>query len=164
MSGIREFLAGKGGRITAGIALVAMSAVIYAAARDYFAEADFAADSGTRVFICAETGKPFSHTLAIGDSFPLQSPHSGKATGYAAELCYWTADGHVKDEPTYVLLNEYRNEKGPTYCPDCDRLVTEMNEPPRAGATPPPTRAEHAKRKPRHNVPADQDVENDNNG
>jgi hypothetical protein len=144
MNGVREFLASKGGRVAAAAAIVAMSAVIYASSREYFSEADFAGDSRTRTFICAETGRPFKHTLTIGDEFPLLSPHSDKHTGYPAELCYWSADGGVNVKPTHVLLNPLRGQRGPTFCPDCDRLVTEMNEPPRAGIAAPPTRAEHA--------------------
>lgn len=81
------------------------------------------------VFVCSETGKPFNHELAVGEDEPVKSPHSGKNTGWRAELCYWAKDGQggwkAKLEPTYVLVKKRMDpttdEK--TYCPDCGHEV-----------------------------------------
>ena len=111
-------------------------------------EADRVAMSRDRVFICSETGKTFEYAIKIGDTFPVRSPHSGKETGYRAEPCYWTRDGQIKNDPTWVLLNQTLGKPGPTFCPDCGRLVTEMNNPPVQGHPPPPTE-EELKKNPR---------------
>lgn len=100
-------------------------------------------DASQRVFIDSETLKPFNYELKLNDTVPVSSPFSGKKTGYPAEMCYWTKDGTIKEEPTPVLLNEAVGKPGPTFCPDCGRLVTAHNPPPQTGATPPPTRDEY---------------------
>ena len=102
----------------------------------------FAEAAARRTFICSATGKPFTHELAKGDTIPVASPHSGKPTGYPAELCYWTADGRTKDEPTPVLLNTHAGLPGATFCPDCGRLVVGHNPKPAPGDRPPPTKAQ----------------------
>jgi hypothetical protein len=94
-------------------------------------------------YICSETLKPFDYELKEGDSIPVLSPFTGKKTGYPAELCYWTKEGKIKETPTPVLLNELVGKPGPTFCPDCGRLVVGRNPPPQAGAAPPPTQAEY---------------------
>ena len=96
-----------------------------------------------RVFVCAQTGKPFSVELKDGMSIPVKSPYSGQQTGYPAELCYWTKDGKPKDEPTAVLLNSWVGKSGPTFCPDCGRLVVGHNPSPSPDRKPPPTREEY---------------------
>ncbi len=100
--------------------------------------------SQNRMFMDAATGKSFSHSIHPSDRVPIKAP-SGENTGYPAELCYWTKDGTIKKDPTYVLLNQYKSppEKGPTFCPDCGRLVRPKNPPPYPGMTPPPTKAEY---------------------
>jgi hypothetical protein len=100
------------------------------------------AASRDRMYICAKTGKPFRHEVKLGDRTPVPSPHSGENTGYPAELCFWTADGGTKTDPTPVLLNEYAGKAGPTYCPDCGRLVTGLNPPPQPGVKAPPKQGE----------------------
>ena len=82
------------------------------------------AAANDHMFICSETGKAFEHTIQVGESLPIHSPYSGKDTGYPATACYWTADGQIKSEPSWVLLNSYVHKPGPTFCPDCGRLVT----------------------------------------
>src|SRR5262249_13038675 len=77
--------------------------------------------------ICAKTNKHFPHLLKENDAYPVLSPFSNERTGYPAERCFWTKDGNVKLEPTYVLLNEYIGKPGPTLCPDCGRLVEPHN-------------------------------------
>lgn len=78
-------------------------------------------------FICAKTLQHFRHRRQPGERYPVFSPASKEYTGYPAEKCYWTRDGSVKLEPSYVLLNEYIGKKGPTICPDCGRLVEPHN-------------------------------------
>jgi hypothetical protein len=73
-------------------------------------------------------GLAFAHTLKPFDDTPVTGP-TGKPA-FRAELCYWTRDGKVKETPTPVLLNKYRNLPEPTYCPDCGRLVVLLNPPP----------------------------------
>ncbi len=93
-------------------------------------------------FICAETGKPFALTIAPGMTLPVRSPYSGKNTGYPIEFCYWTRDGGIRKEPFPVLLNSYLGKRGPTFCPDCGRLVRSRNPLPVPGS-PPPTREQY---------------------
>ncbi len=100
-----------------------------------------AALSRHRLFICAETGKSFQRDVSTGAALPVTSPYSGARSGYPAELCYWTLDGGIRQEPTPVLLNSYVGRKGPTFCTDCDRLVRAWNPRPVPGE-PPPTRAQ----------------------
>jgi hypothetical protein len=85
--------------------------------------------------------------LKVGDQIPVKSPHSGKSTGYPAELCYWTKDGVIKSEPTAVLLRSHLGERSPTFCPDCGRLVVGHNPRPSQGDKPPPTQAEYKPRR-----------------
>lgn len=98
-----------------------------------------------RIFIDAQTGAAFHHELVLGESIPVQAP-SGGMTGYPAELCYWTKDGQPKKDPTAVLLNSMIGKPGPTFCPDCGRLVVLNNPPALPGMTPPPTREEYERR------------------
>ena len=98
-----------------------------------------AVSSRQRMFICAESGKPFRHELSMGETLPVRSPFSGHNCGYPAELCYWTKEGAIRQEPVAVLLKQYIDEPGPTFCPDCGRLVIGHNPVPQAGAAPPPT-------------------------
>jgi hypothetical protein len=98
-----------------------------------------------RYFIDSKTMKPFRHNLTIGDQIPCKAP-SGGQTGYPAELCYWTKDGKPKESPTPVLLNEFAGKTGPTFCPDCGRLVIAHNPLPGPNAKPPPIEAEYKAR------------------
>jgi hypothetical protein len=97
-----------------------------------------------RVYIDAETRKVFTVELKIGMTGPVLSPDTGKPTAYKAEACYWNADGTTKSTPTYVLLNGYVGKPGPTFCPDCGRLVVPNNRRPN-GQSPPPTKDEYEK-------------------
>jgi len=98
------------------------------------------------MFICTETGKTFRHTNKIGETQPILSPFSGKNTGVPAEACYWTTDGNTKKDPTWVLLNELAGKDGPTFCPDCNRLVVGHNPAPGDFVHAPPTRDEYVSR------------------
>ena len=141
---MREFFNSDKGRYT----LLALGAVVALAlawvAYGYLSE-DNASRSADRVFIDSRTGQQFGYVIAKGDTIPVPSPHSsGERVGYEAEPCYWTADGQIKDEPTWVLPMVKVDEKaGPTFCPDCGRLVRPLNPIPVADSKPPPTQAEY---------------------
>jgi hypothetical protein len=138
----QEFLKTTGGRLVAGLLFVLAMGFIAYSFWTASASSRFTASSNDRVFVCSETGKSFHYTIKLGDSIPVQSPYSGKATGYPAELCYWTADGKTKEEPTPVLLNTWIGKKGRTFCPDCGRVVVSYNPAPVAGAKAPPKESE----------------------
>ncbi len=89
------------------------------------------------MFICSETHKTFRHRNELGETLPILSPYSNKKTAYPAEACYWTADGKIKTEPTWVLLNDNLDDHRPTACPDCGRLVVGHNPQPGPGSRPP---------------------------
>jgi len=93
-------------------------------------------------YIDSTTMQPFNHKLQIGETIPVLAP-SGGNTGYPAEECFWNKDGTAKSTPTYVLLNKYLGKPGPTFCPDCGRLVVERNPLPGPGVKPPPTQQEY---------------------
>lgn len=101
-----------------------------------------ATKANQRLFVDSVTGKNFWVNLENIDEVPTKVPGGGM-TGYPAELCFWTADGKPKSEPTGVLLNETVGKTGPTFCPDCKRLVVGRNPPPMEGSKPPPTEAEY---------------------
>jgi hypothetical protein len=134
---MREFFRSKFGSVVAVV--VVLAGVVFAAMTVIatFGDGDAAAMSNEGYFVCTETGKPFRHRIVAGETVPVQSPFSGQATGVPAELCYWTAEGKIRDEPSVVLLNASAGKKGPTYCPDCGRLVVRDNPPPIAGFPPP---------------------------
>jgi hypothetical protein len=141
MSELRQFLDSTLGKaVSVGLCVLALLIVGVVLYRT-FVNSDVAA-ANERYFIDAKTGKAFQHTLKIGESFPIRAP-SGNESGYPAELCYWTADGKIKDKPTVVLLKSWLGEAGPTFCPDCKRLVVGHNPRPGPGARPPPTQDEY---------------------
>jgi len=133
------------GKVMLGVVLVAAAFLCFVELRGFFGVSSAAAIANDRIFICSETNKTFHVNLEdlVGKSFPVYSPLSGKNTGYPAELCYWTADGKQKSDPTPVLLNSFIGKPEPTFCPDCGRLVVAHNPIAQPGATPPPTRAEY---------------------
>ena len=137
----REFFrTGKGKNVAIGLVIVALGICAWSV-WGIFGGGEAARMSADRVFVCSETGRPFELELKAGMKIPVHSPHSGKDTGYPAELCYWTADGKVKSEYTAVLLNEQLGKPGQTYCPDCGRLVVRYNPLPAEGAKPPPKKS-----------------------
>ena len=142
---LRKFLQSRGGFVVAGVVgFIGIVAIIYAV-RANFGATDGEQLAADRMFIDADTGKPFAHTLSLNDPIPVKAP-SGKNTGYPAEACYWTKDGKPKPEPTWVLMNTWKGSKEPTFCPDCGRLVVGHNPPAVAGKAPPPTKEEYHKR------------------
>lgn len=145
MTGVSEILRSKTGRSAAvATLLIGVAAVAWSIHSNVRSETPDTAYYST--YICTETGKPFRHRNQIGELVPIQSPYSGKSTGLPAQPCFWTASGGTKAEATWVLLNEQVGKSGPTFCPDCGRLVVGHNPEPKPGVKPPPTSAEYAGR------------------
>jgi hypothetical protein len=138
---MRDFLSSSTGKVISfglcAVMIVVAAWVIVTSFRD-----PNVASANERYFIDSKTGQSFQHTLKNGESIPIRAP-SGGETGYPGELCYWTAEGKPKDEPTVVLLKSWLAESGPTFCPDCKRLVVGHNPAPGPGMRPPPTQAEY---------------------
>ena len=149
-AGLREFLNSPKGK-TLSIAF----AVVFVLAAAFFVwralgPSDAEAIASDRVFIDAKTGHAFKHELKMGEVLPIEAPSGGK-TGYPAELCYWTKDGQPKKDPTPVLMKSLLGQDGPTFCPDCGRLVVGHNPAPGPGVKVPPTEAEYKARGTRSN-------------
>jgi hypothetical protein len=145
MAGLREFFESGAGKIAAMVfGLVALIIAVVMIVRT-FGHSEAASLSTDRVYIDTETGKTFNYTIKPGDLSTIKSPYTGKLTGVEAERCYWTKDGKPKKDPTYVLLNERAGKPGPTFCPDCGRLVVPLNPPASTIGPPPPTKAEYEK-------------------
>ena len=144
LAGVRKFFESSAGRSVAiGLLVVGVAAAVYSIVSSVGGGS--ASLSRDRTFICSETGKAFEYEIEVGTTIPVPSPYSGKNTGYAAEYCFWTKDGKIKEEPTLVLLNQHVGKPGPTFCPDCGRLVTPLNPAPVPGLPPPPTDVEYKK-------------------
>lgn len=135
-----EFGQSPKGKATLISAVVIAGLVILYSLSSFFGEAEVTKLSRHRMFVCSQTGKAFELELSAGMQVPVVSPHSGANTGYPAEACYWTREGKIKDDPTWVLLNEAIRKPGPTFCPDCARLVVGHNPVPTPDAAPPPLR------------------------
>jgi len=143
MAGLREFLNGPAGKGVGIVVLLIGLVAGFFAIKGNFGKSEAADLSQGRVFIDAENGKAFNHTVTIGETMPVKSPFSGKNTGWEAERCYWTKEGKPKQDPTFVLLNSHKpGGKEPTFCPDCGRLVVPLNPPASTSLPPPPTQAE----------------------
>ena len=99
-------------------------------------------DPNTQMYVDSETGKAFPHKSVVGEMIPITSPFTGNKTAYPGVPCFWTADGQLKKDPTWLILNETLGKRGPTFCPDCGRLVRPMQPMPKPGDKPPPTRDE----------------------
>ena len=140
---LQKFFKTPAGMVVAGL-LVIVGLFFAKSSVHSFTTSDAEDMASHRMFIDSVTGKPYPLELKVGMPFPCPAP-SGGNTGYPAELCYWTADGKTKKDPTYVLLNSYKGSNEPTFCPDCGRLVVGHNPPPH-GQPPPPTKAEYEKR------------------
>jgi hypothetical protein len=147
MQSAREFLESKAGKYAATGFLAVVLLIVIFVLKSFMGESPAEAATRDRLFMCAETEKSFRYKLEKGVTIPVPSPYSGKETGYPAELCYWTKDGQTKTDPTPVLLNSYKHVPGPTFCPDCGRLVVGHNPAPDADSKPPPTREEYEARK-----------------
>lgn len=144
MEWLNKIMQTKAGKIGIGITLAGAIVVITFQLMSMFGSSAVASTANTRIFICSETLKSFQVNLEDldGKPIPIMSPYSKKETGYPAELCYWTADGKVKSQPTPVLLNSAIGKTEPTFCPDCGRLVIGHNPMAQEGGRVPPTKAE----------------------
>lgn len=135
-------LKGSAGPVVAVIIVIAAAVALYFSVFKSDSQSQLVDLNRFRWYI-DESGKAFVHELKIGEPSVPVSPDGKKA--FLAELCYWTKDGKIKDQPTPVLLNQYINKPEPTFCPDCDRLVVGRNPSPVGDPTVqlPPTRAEY---------------------
>jgi len=143
----REFLETSAGKVTAAAIILVAGAMIYYSVRSNFGPTDAGRMASDRMFIDAKTGKSFWYTLKKGDKIPVYSKSSGENAGYPAEMCYWNKDGTIRKEGFPVLLNTYKGEPEPTFCPDCGRLVVGHNPPAAVGRKAPPTQEEYRARK-----------------
>jgi hypothetical protein len=147
-AGFREFLRGPNGRYaTFAVLAVGLVAIVYSVWAN-LGPSDAAAAASGRWYVDAKTGKPFRHTVTIGDPVPCVAPSGGK-TGFPAELCFWNKDGSIKgtgQEPTPVLLNSLVGKSEPTFCPECGRLVVSHNPAPNQGDKAPPTQDQYKAR------------------
>jgi len=151
LESIRKFLqSGAGKGLAALLVLVGVVMAYFTMRGALVSEAE--QTSANRMFIDAETKKPFPHEMKMGEPLPVEAP-SGKKSGYPAEACYWTKDGQPKTEPTWVFVaGVWKGTKEPTFCPDCGRLVVGHNPPASPGRSPPPTKEEYEKN-PRRSSP-----------
>lgn len=131
----------------AAIVCVLAAGTLLMEARSYFQSSTQLADNSTRWFVDAETRQPFQQKLEMGMQVPVKSPFTKKTVGFPAELCYWTKDGKPRKEPTPVLMNMDIGVEGPTFCPDCGRLVVGRNPAPEPTSKAPPTKAEYEQRR-----------------
>jgi len=144
-SGLREFLNSPKGRTASFAAVVAMLLVAGFLIWRGLGPSEGEVIARDRMFIDAKTNKPFEHQLKMGEFIPVDAPSGGKS-GYPGELCFWTKDGKEKKEPTVVLLKSWTGQSGPTFCPDCGRLVVGHNPAPGPNVKVPPTQAEYKPR------------------
>jgi hypothetical protein len=139
---MKQWLRSSNGMIVAVVVCVA--AICWAAVEvRSVVHDDKPGDPNLVMYVCSETGKAFPHRNVVGEQIPILSPYSGKNTGYPAVACFWTKDGQVKDDPTWVLMNNQVGKPEPTFCPDCGRLVNPQWFKPTAGSKPPPTREQY---------------------
>src|SRR5262249_48654090 len=114
LEAIRKFLKTPVGTIVAVVVLLGCVGVAYSTMRGVFTS-EGAALSADRMIIDASTNKPFRHELSMGEPIPVKAPSGGK-TGYPGEACYWTKDGQIKAEPTWVLVGIWKGSTEPTFC------------------------------------------------
>lgn len=152
---VQEFFESIAGKVTAGVIIVAAAAMVWMSVRSNLGTSGAGKMASDRMFICSKTNKSFWHTLQKGESIPVLSKYSGEKTGYPAEMCYWNADGSIRSEGVPVLLNQYKGEPEPTFCPECGRLVMGHNPPADPSRKPPATRDEYMARKTRQTTNAD---------
>jgi hypothetical protein len=134
----RRFLSSPAGKVVAVAVTLGLLGVAIYSAKAFF-RGDTPDAAFTKMYIDTDTGKPFPHEPQIGETTPILAP-GGKNTGMPAEACYWTKDGQIKTEPTWVLLNSEVGKPEPTFCPDCGRIVVGHNPQPVPGRSAPPTR------------------------
>ena len=143
MDRIRKFLQSSGGTtaVVVGI-IICIGAAVWSIWNNFKQDSAVAAANSV-MFVDIENGKAFPVELTPSMTYPVKSPFTGHTTGYRAEMCGWTKDGHVRKEPFYVVLNQELGKSGPTFCPDCGRLVVPHNPKAVEGRRPPPTQQEY---------------------
>ena len=142
---LRQFFNTKAGYVTASVGVAVIACALFFSIRSSLRGNEAVRPVGDRWVVCSETGKAWEITLKPGMTFPIDSPYSGKRTGYVAEAaCNWTSDGKVGTRITYLLMNDRLGKKGPTFCPDCHRQVVRDNPAASPGRSPPPTEQEYA--------------------
>lgn len=113
------------------VAPVVLIGVIVVVVWSQFRDDPITRNANSRVFVCVETGKHFSHDLEPGELEPIESPFTGRRTAWMAEACYWSkgenGEWKAKKEPTYVVLKKRMGIDEKTYCPDCGREVVGHN-------------------------------------
>lgn len=140
----RDFLQSNAGKaLSVGLIVVALGLVVRSI-KSNFGPSDATTLSSNRLFIDSVTGKTFDHEVSLGEKMTITSPAGNP--GYPAELCFWNADGSIRTKPFPVLINDYIDKPGPTFCPDCGRLVVPHNPMAAIGVQPPPTKAEYEAR------------------
>jgi hypothetical protein len=146
MPKLKEMLRGVGGVILTVVLILGVVYFVWHSSTADTVESSLASDLSSRTLI-DETGATFQVSTAMGSS--TINPKNNKP-GFPVELCWWTKDGKIRaDKPYPVLLNQYVNKPGPTFCPDCGRLVVQHNPSPLvpdSRQTPPPTKEEYARR------------------
>jgi hypothetical protein len=142
MEYLERFLATPAGKVIASLLSVVLVVLAVYTTMGYM-RGDEPDSAHYTEYVDSETGQAFRHKNEMGETQPLYSPFSKKEDAYPGEPCYWTASGKIKTDPTWVLLNETLHKPGPTFCPDCHRLVIAHNPMAEAGATPPPTEEEY---------------------
>jgi hypothetical protein len=136
MDKFRQFLESSSGKYTA-IALGGASVLcLIFMVRAYWFDDGGASLINNPMWIDPKTGKAFRAPIVAGQVSP----------GVPAVGCWWTADGQIASEPHWVLMNEYINKPGPTFCPECKRQVDALKGKPEPGTKPPPTEAESKRR------------------
>ncbi len=145
MNGIREFLQSTMGKTVASALVVAVIIASFFFMRSSLSYSEGIQSSRTRTFVDTGTNLPFQVEVKEGMTIPVKAP-SGQDGYEFDETCSWTKDGHVSDHATYVLMNKTLRKPGPTFCPECGRLVVENNPPAAEGVKPPPTKAEYGAR------------------
>jgi hypothetical protein len=138
------FQTGVGVATASGLVIVGIIVLVFTLRSALTSDAEQMA--ANRVFIDSTTMKPFKVVLTPGLEVPTKAP-TGGMTGYPTEECWWTKDGKVRSEPFHVLLKESMGQPGPTFCPDCGRLVVGHNPIAAPGKKPPPTEAEYKSRR-----------------
>jgi hypothetical protein len=143
--GLREFFRSWGGKVVAVALVVAAGIALWFSVRGSFGTDAAMAMSTDPIFVDEDRNSWHQKVYPGMKEPPVKSPVTGKMDGYPAELCYWTKDGTIRKEPYPVLLNKWINKPGPTFCPDCGRLVREHNKMPQPGDEPPETEEQYKK-------------------
>lgn len=142
---MRKLTEGKGGLVLAALLFLVGGIAFYLLVLRGDGASEIADDSRTQTLIDADGNVFTVHLSETSTETELINSKSGKK-GFPVEWCWWTKDGKVREKPFPVLLNQYKGDPGPTFCPDCDRLVVPHNPQALPGLPPPklpPTKSEY---------------------